>query len=193
MTTEPTRRPSVSQLSKTPSWVMLGFVLGAVFIWALPRHEPPARTIMVAAPAREQRTTAPRELTTIEAVFDQWSDYASWDHDVTQVALWNSAVGDFAECYEVRRVNGAFYFRSLPHLTNRVIRHGKPVPAECPLRFTETEEQYREWHDHDRYERPAEVVRPTLSYEKPAQLTPQPTVQPTERVQPPPPSGVPHP
>ncbi len=156
---------------------MLGFILGAAFIWALPRHEPPVRPIIVAPPAPKSTAAAePRELTTIEAVFDRWSEYAVWDDDLTQVALWNGAVGDFAEFYEVLRVNRAYYFRSIPHLTNRIVRHGKPVPAECPLQFTETDEQYREWREHDRYERPAENLRPSLQIERTVPVTPQPTV-----------------
>jgi hypothetical protein len=191
---KPPHRPSISQLSKTPSWVMLGFVLGAAFIWALPRHEEPPRPIVVAAPQPARRATEPRELTTIEAVFDRWADYAIWSQDVTQVALWNAEVGDFAEFYEVRRIGGELYFRSIPHLTNRVVRHGKPPPAECPLRFTETAEQYKEWHDQDRYERPAENIRPSLPVERTAPVTPKPSLdpQPSPLVPAPTPTELPH-
>lgn len=156
------RRPSIKQLSKTPSWVMLGFILGVLFIRALPHSEPPAPRPIVLAPVEKKEPSSRSRLTTVEAVFAQWSQYASWSDDVTQVALWSPEVGDFAEAYEVRRIDGVFYFRSLPHLTNRVIRHGKQPPSECPLQFTETAEQYRDWRENGRFERPAEVPRPVL-------------------------------
>ncbi len=159
----PPRRPSIKDLSKTPSWVMVGFILGALFVHSLPRSETPAPRPIVLAPAPRPVVVERSPLTTIEAVFAQWSEQAVWENDVTQVALWNAEVGAFVECYEVRRVDGAFYFRSISHLTNRVIQHGKAPPAECPLRFTETEEQYQDWRAHDRFERPAENPPPTFA------------------------------
>ncbi len=177
----PKARPSISQLSKTPSWVMLGFLLGALFVWRLPHRDAPlpARPVVLATP-EPARPSEPPQISTIEAVFSEWSSYAVWDNDVTQVAMWNSAVGDFAECYEVRRVGDTYYFRTIPHLTNRVIRHGKALPPECPLRFTETEEQYREWRTEGRVERPAENLRPKMSVPRalPAMPTPSPSVSP---------------
>lgn len=165
----PRRRPSIKQLSKTPSWVMLGFLLGVVFVWALPRREPAVRTVIVReAPPEKTRPDEPPLLTTVEAVFTDWDEYAVWDNNRTQVAMWNVAVGEFAEFYEVLRVEGTYYFRSIPRLTNRVIRHGKPPPPECPLRFTETEEQYQEWRQQGRYERPAEDYRPSPPKRAPA-------------------------
>lgn len=166
---------------------MLGFIIGALFVWALPRPEPDTRPIIVAhQPEQRVRTVEPRQLTTIEAVFDQWSQYAVWSNDITQVALWNSAVGDFAEYYEVLRADGTYYFRSLPHLTNRVIRHGTQPPSECPLLFTETAQQYEDWREHGRFERPAEEASPlppVPSASGPA-LTPE--MQERERAAPPP-------
>lgn len=181
----PKHRPSVSQLSKTPSWVMLGFILGALVVWTLPRKEPPARTIVVqAVPSKPAVPIESPLLTTVEAVFARWSDYAVWDHDLTQIAMWNSSVGEFAEYYEVLRTGGSYYFRSIPDLTHRVIRHGKPVPTECPLRFTETEEQYREWREQGRYERPPE--RTGVLPPRPTRVTPTPKVdmQPMTPIQP---------
>ncbi len=150
------RRPSISQLSKTPSWVMLGFLFGAAFVWALPKKAPPARPVVVSNPERQVIVKTPRPLMLIESVFEQWHELATWDQNVTQVAMWSSEDGSFSDFYEVRRVDGGFYFRSIPQLTNRPIRHGKPVPPECPLQFTETEAQYQEWREQGRFERPAE-------------------------------------
>jgi len=146
-----------AKLSKTPSWIMLGFILGALFVWMLPRDPEPAaapEATRRAAPAEPPRT-ALTTLTTIEAVFEAWGQHAVWDNDLTEVALWNSATKSFSECYEVRRTRDAYYFRSIPKLTRLVIRHGKPLP-DSPLQFTETEEQYREWKENGRTERPAE-------------------------------------
>jgi hypothetical protein len=166
---QPKRRPPISQLSKTPSWVMLGFILGALFVSALPRHEAPAPRPIVVAPEGSRRVTLERPmLTTIEAVFSDWADYAVWEDDTTQVALWNAAVGEFAEFYEVRRVDGTLYFRSIPHLTNPVLRNGQPLPSNCPLRFTESEAHYREWLQQGR------GGYPSTQSQSPAEIAPLP-------------------
>ncbi|MEX2044169.1 MAG: hypothetical protein WD941_02375 [Opitutus sp.] len=146
-------------MSKTPSWVMLGFVLGAAFVVALPewRKEQPA--VPVKAPPRVEQPrppAAPRPpppLSRIDAVFEEWGRYAAWHDDTTEVALWDPAEERFADYYEVRRVNGVLYFRSITKLTRRIIVRGKQL-TESPLQFTETEEQYRDWDDRDRAERP---------------------------------------
>jgi len=141
------------KMSMTPSWIMLGFVLGALFVVALPSFEkevpPPALPLI-----RPPEPAAPKlgQITTIEAVFAAWGEHAVWSDDVTEVSLWNTETNRYDDSYEVRRVEDKFYFRSLPRLTRRVIKRGKPVP-ECPLLFTETEEQYREWLEHGRSER----------------------------------------
>lgn len=138
---------SPATMSKVPSWVSLGFVLGALFGWALPKPgpkpSPPVPTRAVAPPREPQAT----KLTTVEAVFAEWSAHAVWDNDTTQIAYWNPGTEGFTEFYEVRRRADLLYFRSIPKLTRLVIRHGKPLPPECPLQFTETPEQYREWRE----------------------------------------------
>ena len=170
---------STSKMSKTPSWIMLGFLLGAVFVAALPplRKSPAPRepAPMRSEPPRPAASREPPLLTTIEAVFAEWGKHAVWSGDVTEVALWNIADKAFSEFYEVRRLGDGYYFRSIPRLTRRVITHGKPLP-ESPLQFTESEEQYREWLKYGRTERPAEReadTRPTF--------TPGPKPAPVER------------
>jgi hypothetical protein len=171
-----------SKMSKTPSWVMLGFVLGAAFVAALPplgerkitaTLEPGPRPAP-AAPA------APREaqpLATIEAVFAAWGEHAVWWDDVTEVALWNSATKEFSDYYEVRRFGRTNYFRSIPTLTRRLLTHGKVYP-DSPLQFTETEEQYQEWRQHGRVERPPERdYRPLPPRPQPAAAPRVPTVE----------------
>jgi len=144
--------------SQTPSWVMLGFLLGGLVVYAMMRPRqavpPTAAPVSTAAPAPEPPRVAP-VLTTIEAVFQEWGARAVWHANTTEVALWNTRDRAFTDFYEVRRLGGVNYFRSIPALTRRIIRRGKETP-ECPLQFTETEEQYREWRGFGRTERPAE-------------------------------------
>jgi hypothetical protein len=174
---------STSKMSKTPSWIMLGFVLGAAFVASLPprgKTPPPEKTTFRAVePAKPREPRDPPQLTTIEAVFAEWGKYAVWSGDVTEVALWNSQDKDYSDFYEVLRFAGAYYFRTIPRLTRRVISRGKPIP-ESPLQFTETEEQYREWQNYGRSERPVEretSTRPRVSAPAPAPTTVEPPVK----------------
>jgi hypothetical protein len=132
--------------SNAPSWAMLGFVFGALFIWALPHHEAPpapAVTVLAATPAPVSASFRPSRLTLIEDVMAEWSRYAVWQNDLTEVALWNSEKKSFADCYEVMRSGENFYVRSIPRLTRPPLTHG--VPAESPLQFTEPQAQRDEW------------------------------------------------
>jgi len=165
------RPPAVKQLSKTPSWVMLGFVLGAAAVLSLPRSPevvyvredaqeslPPTALAhpspLVAAPQQEP------DFTIVEAVFSEWQNYAVWDGDVTEIALWDSEVGRYARFYEVLRAAGSgggaggaggaitFYYRSIPVLTRPVLTHG--VSASAPLLFTEPDALRQAWlRQHD--------------------------------------------
>jgi hypothetical protein len=146
---------SISKLSKTPSWIMLGFVLGALFIIALPDDPPPT------PPARPEpakpATPVPPQLTTIEAVFEdpRWQEFMMWSNDTTELAFWNAGTRGFTDFFEVRRVGGVHYFRSLTALTRPIFNNPrKPVPEDCPLRFTAAlaEEVLREWAETRRPE-----------------------------------------
>jgi hypothetical protein len=146
--------PSVSRLSKTPSWVTLGFVLGALFVWALPRPEkvaPPAAKPMTVSLDRPKATE-------IEAVFAVWGHYAVWENDLTEVALWDVDKHSYSICYEVLRNGETFYFRSIPRLTRPVLTHG--IHVTTPLLFTETEAMRREWLDRGQYLPPARETTP---------------------------------
>jgi hypothetical protein len=150
--------PAPAKMSKVPSWISVGFVLGALFVMALPKPEtktPPPPAPRVAPPPR---APAPVNLTTIEAVFDVWGKYVVWDGDTTEIASWNPGTEDFTDFYEVKRIDGELYFRTIPKLTRRIVRHGRELPPECPLQFTETEAQYRDWREQ-RVERPAPPPR----------------------------------
>jgi len=147
--------------SRSFSWGMTGFLLGAACVYAYLRPRPAPAGAPTVAPVAVAQAPAPpapaRTLSTVEAVFAEWGERASWTGNVTEIALWSSAAGAFADFYEVRRVGGQLYFRSIPALTRRVIRRGKEDPS-CPLVFTETEAEYREWLQHGRTERPADDV-----------------------------------
>ena len=172
---------STAKMSKTPSWVMLGFLLGAVFVAALPplRKKPAPETVAFRA-VEPQKPVGPQEparLTTIEDVFATFGTEAVWSDDLTEVALWNVNEKAFTDFYEVKRAGGTYYFRTIPRLTRRIIERGKPKP-ESPLQFTETEEQYREWHKYGRSERPA-AERETQT--RPRNFTPPPLPAPVDR------------
>jgi hypothetical protein len=122
---------------------MLAFLLGALFVWTLPPHgahpaAPAAPPTLAVEPAHAPAAPAPR-FTTIESVFAAWDRYAVWDNDITEVGLWNPATRDFSDCYEVMRSGDAYFFRSIPRLTRPIITQG--IRVDCPLQFTETEEQ----------------------------------------------------
>jgi hypothetical protein len=130
--------------SMVPSWVMLGFIVGALFVWALPKREsastsPPPETPLI-------EVSATPRVTTIEAVFAEWGQYAIWHQDRTEIALWNSATQAYSECYEVMRNDGAFFFRSITRLSHPLLTHGPQTHLEnCPLQFTETVAQRAAW------------------------------------------------
>src|SRR5882672_1388761 len=110
------RPPKREHLSKTPSWVMLGFALGAACVLAWPRKvvEPivPARIERAPAPVSPEPPTVERAVF-FEDVFIQLSRNAVWQDDVTEVAFWNATRKAFSDCFEVLRVGDKFYFRSI--------------------------------------------------------------------------------
>ena len=132
--TESHPRPP-AKMSMTPSWVMLGFGLGAFFVWALPTPEktpPPAPAERV--PEQKMLVVRLPRLTDVEAVFAQWDRYAIWDNDATEVAYWSEETKSFANFFEVLRVGDRLFFRSIPKLTRPLIKRG--VEAHSPLLFT---------------------------------------------------------
>jgi hypothetical protein len=138
--------------TQTPSWVMLGFVVGVLFMLALPHQAPPAAAPAAVAPPEAEPAPAAPPVRTIDAVFAVWGKYAVWENDTTEVALWNSGTKDFSDCFEVLRVGDSYYFRSIPQLTRPILRHGVPDAATAPLEFTETTAQKQEWQKEARDE-----------------------------------------
>jgi len=146
--TENERPIPPSRLSKTPSWITLGFLLGAMFVLALPRGDRnPAAPAAASAPVVKLERP---KLTEIEAVFADWEHYAVWENDLTEVALWDPATHTYAIFYEVLRSGENYYFHTIPHFTRPVLTRG--VPDQSPLQFTETERSHREWIEHGQYE-----------------------------------------
>jgi hypothetical protein len=165
--TQTPSEPAKAKPSQVPSWVTLGFVLGALFVMALPkrggeeaRPRPPAGDAVAAKPAKP---AAARPITTIEAVFAAWDKYAVWSNNTTEVALWNTDTMNYSDCYEVLRTADGYYFRSIPSLTRPVLTHG--VVQESPLQFTETARQRQEWLgevDRENLKALSEAARQTL-------------------------------
>ncbi|MEO7598148.1 MAG: hypothetical protein ABIV50_04405 [Opitutus sp.] len=146
-----------SRLSKTPSWITLGFFLGALFVWTLPREEKSTGPTISPAPAKVVQLERPK-LTEVEAVFSEWERFAVWKSNLTQIALWDTEKRAYSIYYEVLRQNDEFYFRSIPQLTRPLLTRG--VPAEAPLQFAETEESRRAWIEHGQFEPRAEPGTP---------------------------------
>jgi hypothetical protein len=138
----PPSRPELPpKPSMAPSWVLLGFGIGVLFIWMLPPSEPPAAAGLEPAAAPVARS-AP-QIAVIEAVFAEWGSAASWENDVTEVALWSSETGSYSQCFQVIRTGGMYFFRSIPRFTRPVLTRG--VRDNSPLQFTESEAQRAEW------------------------------------------------
>lgn len=147
---EKERPVSPSRLSKTPSWITLGFVLGALFVASLPRETAKFSDKASTPPTTLVKLERPR-LTEIEAVFAEWERYAVWDNNVTEVALWDTEKKAYSIFYEVLRVGDNYYFRSISRLTRPILTRGVPE-QQSPLQFTETETSRREWLEHGQYE-----------------------------------------
>ena len=139
-------KPPHPKLSKTPSWIMVGFIAGALFAYGVRQEVEKRDPVKVAPPA--PAAPAPVEpahssaalkdrasLTAIENIFTQYEGQAVWHNDLTEVALWNAETGKYSELFEVMRSGDYYYFRTIPHLTRAVVRQN--TDASAPLRFTE--------------------------------------------------------
>lgn len=139
------------KLSTIPSWIMVGFIVGALFSLGVQRElarrdqekaaaakplpPPPVKLEPVPSPSVVKDRAS---LSAIENVFVQYESNAVWRNDITEVALWNAQTNKFSELFEVMRSGDNYYFRTIPQLTRPVIR---PNPApDLPLRFTEPED-----------------------------------------------------
>jgi len=146
-------------MSRTPSWVLLGFGLGVFFMWLLPRDEaPPAPPAPQAPASAKPAAPARRRLSDIEAVFEMWGRFAVWDQNRTEVALWSPSANSYSDFYEVLREDDTLWFRSIPRLTRPLIAHA--TKSDAPLVFTETAEMRRAWIESRGEMRPVHAVAP---------------------------------
>ncbi len=135
------------KLSKTPSWIMVGFVLGCVFAYAADRElekrrapaPAPAEKTVAAAPVPPPLQTSAMRLSQneVDAIFRQFAEGAVWENDITEVAVWNPEVKKFSDLVEVMRSGGYFYYRPILQLTRPLISVD-PAPGVLLL-FTEPE------------------------------------------------------
>lgn len=135
--------PPPAPPSKVPSWMLLGFIIGATFVFLLRRDyirpvPPPVALADTSGPSSTTIQAVERKpdasLATIEAVWAVWGEHAIWEGETTQVAMWNVDKGGFSEFFEVVRYGDHVYFRSLTRLTRPVIDRGLGI--QCPLQFT---------------------------------------------------------
>jgi hypothetical protein len=146
---EEPRSPKREQLSKTPSWVMLGFVLGAACVLAWPR-KPELRLALTATPAPTPVEKRPPPPLTVdralffENVFAEWATHAAWENELTEVAFWNAETKSFSDRFEVFRSGERYYFRSISQFTRPLLTHGD-IPGNSPLQFTEPQAAREQW------------------------------------------------
>lgn len=145
---------SPAKMSKTPSWIMLGFVMGALAAAAFlrqpqkPAEVPPPPAAVT--PPEPEKPRFPQPLSKIEVVFELYGKEALWDrNETTEVGLFDFEANRIADFYEIRRMEGKLFFRTIPELTRRVLVTEKTDPNN-PLQFTETEEQYTERMERQR-------------------------------------------
>jgi len=140
-----TKPASPSSLSKTPSWISIGFVLGSPFVWLLPKPAPEIIEVPVRdeSPAPLVAHRVKPDFSELEAVFSEWDDYAVWSNDTTELAFWDIETSQYSRFYEVLRSGNNYYYRSITRLTRAVLTHG--VPVNAPLLYTETEKHREEW------------------------------------------------
>jgi hypothetical protein len=143
-----------------------------------PLPPPPAPAEVV--PPEPAKPRVPPTLSKIEIVFELYGKDAVWDrNETTEVVLFDGETKDF---YEIRRMEGKLYFRTIPELTRRVIEPDKADPIN-PLQFTETEEQFNERMERWRRQNPmAEAFVKRKTPPPPATSLPGPALPPSPSV-----------
>ena len=138
-------------LSQAPSWVMVGFLAGALMMWSLGDREPdpperqpappPPRTAQEIMSEQPQVTARDNgaSLKVVEALFSALQEWALWTEDRTEIGVWNSHTLSFSDRFEVVRLNDSWYFRPIAQFT-RLPMEGYG-PPNSPILFTETAEQ----------------------------------------------------
>jgi hypothetical protein len=143
-------KPPMERLSKVPSWIMLGFVIGGIVALTVKREIDLRDRASEASSAAVVPTPVPTPspephhagLNVMEDIFEKWQANAIWSHDLTQVAFWDPTTNRYSEYVEVLRNGDDLYFRTLPALTWPLIEDG--VSPDTPLRFAEPESVHAE-------------------------------------------------
>jgi hypothetical protein len=136
------------KLSRTPSWIMVGFVLGCIFAYVAEgelEKRRPGPAAEAAAPSRAVSPVAISETppamrlsqNEVDAMFRQVAENAVWENDLTQIAVWNPRTRKFSDLVEVMRSGDYFYYRPMSRLTRPLIT-AEAGPGVLVL-FTETE------------------------------------------------------
>lgn len=148
-----------------PFVLTFGFALGLGFGWLVfSSAEAPTAATRPAVTAPEPHDL-PRDagsLAGVEEMFQRWGGYAVWENDLTEFAAWSPRRQRHADCYEVLRRDGRFYFRRIPALTRPRIDHG--IRADLSLAFTEPQWMrdlfYRNHPDYDPAKEPVVELPP---------------------------------
>lgn len=137
------------KLSRTPSWIMVGFVIGCTFAYVADREFEKRRARPVVEPPVVSRPAPPAPAVPetlpamrlsqneVDAMFRQVSEAAVWENDLTQIAVWNPLMEKFSDLVEVMRSGEYFYYRPLSRLTRPLIT-AEAGPGVLIL-FTETD------------------------------------------------------
>ena len=140
--------PPKEKLSKTPSWIMVGFVLGCLFAYVADREiqkrrdkSPPPPAPPPAAPATPPEVPAALRLSLneLDAIFTQSEGDAVWENDITEIVVFNSRTGKFSDFVEVMRSGPYYYYRPIARLTRPLIT--AEAGGGTLILFTETEAQ----------------------------------------------------
>jgi len=135
-----------AELSKVPSWILLGFLIGAAFVFLLRREylfdgdgaapalvEPQPAVASLPPTSLTVRKGDP-SLSAIEAIWTAWGEHAVWIGELSEVALWNTQNLAFSDYVEVTRRGDFYFFRSIPKLTRPIVDRGLGIKA--PVQFT---------------------------------------------------------
>jgi len=135
-----------AELSKVPSWILLGFLIGAAFVFLLRREfilggdaaaatlVEPTPTVPVDRPTSLTARKGEPSLSAIEALWTAWGDHAVWMGELSEVAMWNTQSLAFSDYVEVTRRGESYFFRSIPKLTRPIVDRGLGIKA--PIQFT---------------------------------------------------------
>ena len=148
----PDPKSAKEPLSKTPSWIMLGFVIGCIVALTVKRDldarekagssaatsQPKSSSAQITAAPPVKPAVTQLSLSDMEAIFERWQNKAIWRHELTEVAYWNPTTNQYSEFVEVLRSGEDLYFRTIPRLTRPLI--DQDLEPAVPIRFTELEE-----------------------------------------------------